>query len=573
MKKWESVRSMSGMVWLAAAMMLLPGVPLWGQSPNREEVLRAMRRAADFYRHKVSTEGGYHYYYTADLTYGRSESAEGPTQVEVQREATPIVALAYLDAWEMTGDGEYLQHARAAAHALVRGQLCSGGWDYLIEFHPEKRKQYQYRADANCGEQKRGVTNLDDNVTQGAVRVLMRVDRALRFEDKAIHEAALFALDKLLAAQYPIGAWPQRFRQPPDASKFPVKRASYPDSWDRKWPGPDYQHHYTFNDNTNVDAIDMMLEAARIYKDPRYRQSAEKGGQFILLAQMPEPQPAWAQQYDANMQPAWARVFEPPSVTGGETHGIMRTLMALYRETGDRRYLDPVGKALAYLKRSVVPRGEAEVFQRLPPGPVLARFYELRTNKPLYITKGSRISAAGLGSRMLDGYEISYTPESVITHYGVLVIGAWMAEFEEDFRKLAALDAKSIRRPDRLRGLSPWSEREHPAASLAARASEARRLMAAMDERGAWTKMGTIGRADRLMFTYAAKDMVLRIGRGRSDGSAGDNVDASSQIIPLKENDTVEVFLGAQRPPERILSSADFARNLIALGEYVAALR
>ncbi len=405
-------------------LLVLPGI-LYAQTPPRDEVprneiLRAMRRAADFYRHKVSTEGGYHYFYTADLTYGRSESAEGLTQVEVQREATPIVALAFLDAFDATGDREYLEHARAAARALVRGQLCSGGWDYLIEFDPAKRSQYQYRSDNNCADDRRGVSNLDDNVTQAAVRVLMRVDRALDFKDAPIHEAALFALDKLIAAQYPIGAWPQRFRQPPDPAKFPVLRASYPASWERKWPGADYQNHYTFNDNSIADAIDMMLEAARIYKDPRYRQSAEKGGQFILLAQMPDPQPAWAQQYDAAMHPAWARVFEPPSVTGGESQGIMRILMTLYRETGDRKYLEPIPRALDYLKRSIVPRGNQEIFRRIEPGPVLARFYELQTNKPLYATKGTRIVASGLGSRLVDGYEISYSPDSVITHYNVL---------------------------------------------------------------------------------------------------------------------------------------------------------
>ena len=63
----------------------------------------------------------------------------------------------------------------------------------------------------------------------------------------------------------------------------------------------DYYTHYTFNDNSIVDAIDAMLEAARIYKEPRYLASAEKGGEFMLLAQMPEPQPGWAQQYDRDM--------------------------------------------------------------------------------------------------------------------------------------------------------------------------------------------------------------------------------------------------------------------------------
>jgi PelA/Pel-15E family pectate lyase len=557
---------------IIAGALLLP-VLLWPQAPTKEEVLRAMRRAADFYRQKVSTGGGYHYYYAADLSYGRSESAEGPTQVEVQREATPIVALAYLDAYEATGDRAYLEHARAAGHAYVRGQMCSGGWDYLIEFDPAKRARYQYRADGNCGDEKRGETNLDDNVTQSAVRVLARIDRALNFSDPKIHEAVRFALDKLVAAQYPVGAWPQRFRNPPDPARYPVKRASYPQSWSKKWPGPEYQDHYTFNDSSTLDMIDALFEAARIYQEPRYRAAAEKGGQFLLLAQMPDPQPAWAQQYDADMHPAWARVFEPPSVTGGESQSVMRMLLTVYRETGDRKYLDPIPKALEYLKRSVVPRTDAEIFRRVPPGPVLARFYELKTNRPLYITKGSRLAAAGLGSRTLDGYEISYTPESVITHYGVLTSGRDLAVIEDDYRRLAAAAPASVRRPGKLRGLSPWTDRPLPKSHSPQLAMEVRQLIDSMDSRGAWTKTGTIGKSNRLVFAYAAKDMVLRLGRGRSDGSAGDNVDARAQIIPLKENDTVEIFLGPQPPLDRIISSADFARNLAQLAEYAAQLR
>lgn len=557
----------------SAAVLSFFALALSAQDPSRGDVLNAMRKAADFYRNKVSTEGGYHYYYTSDLTYGRSEHGEGLTQIEVQREATPIVALAYLDAWEATRDKVFLEHARAAAQALVRGQLCSGGWDYSIEFDPKKRKDFQYRSDRNCGEDKTGVTTLDDNTTQGATRVLMRVDKALNFGDRAIHEAAMYVLDKMVAAQYPIGAWPQRFRKPDDASSAPIRKASYPDSWSKQWPGPDYRSHYTFNDNSIADVIDVMLEAARIYKEPRYRAAAEKGGQFILLAQMPDPQPAWAQQYNREMQPAWARVFEPPSITGGESQGIMRILMTLYRETGDRKYLAPIPKALQYLKSSFIPRTDAEAFRRVPEGPVLARFYELQTNKPLYITKGSRINAAGLGSRMVDGYQLSYTPESVITHYAVVISGRELAGLEDDYKSLAAADAKTIRRPDDLHGLSPWSERKRARPDPVAIAAEVRLKLRALDERGAWTKTGTIGRDNRLIFAYAAKDMVLRIGRGRSDGSAGDGVDSNSQIIPLKENDTVEIFSGPQAPPQQILSSADFARNLTLLADYVRASR
>ncbi|MGB9604781.1 MAG: pectate lyase [Bryobacteraceae bacterium] len=545
---------------------------LAAQVPSREEVVAAMLKAARFYRQHVSTEGGYHYYYTADLSYGRSEAAEGPTQIEVQREATPIVALAFLEAYRATGEREFLGFARDAAYALLRGQLCSGGWDYLIEFDPQKRAAWQYRWDGNCGEDKRGLTNLDDNVTQGALRVLMRVDRALNFSDPKIGEAVRYALDKLLAAQYPIGAWPQRFRRPPDFSRYPVKRASYPDDWPRIWPGPNYQDAYTFNDNAICDVIDMLLEAARIYRDHRYRAAAEKGGQFILLAQMPDPQPAWAQQYDAEMHPAWARVFEPPAVTGGESQGVLRMLLTLYRETGDRRYLEPVPRALDYFKRSEVPRGPQAVFRRIPEGPILARFYELKTNRPLYITKGTRLQAAGLGSRMVDGYQISYSPDSVITHYNVLVSGRELAFIEEDFRRLSAADPASVRRPDTLSGLSPFLERFSQKPAPPPGPDEVRRILSTMDERGAWVTRGVIGKPDRLVFVYSARNMILRIGRGRSDGSAAGQPESRSQIIPLHEDDTVEIFLGPQPPVERIIRSSDFARNLTRLAEYVRSL-
>jgi hypothetical protein len=91
-----------------------------------------------------------------------------------------------------------------------------------------------------------------------------------------------------------------------------------------------------------------------------------------------------------------------------------------------------------------------------------------------------------------------------------------------------------------------------------------------MDERRAWTKTGPSAGDNRLIF---ACHMVLRIGRGRSDGSAGDGADSRAQVIQLKENDRVEIFAGPQTPPERIISSVDFARNLTLLGQYFCDLR
>ena len=559
-------RILCGILAIASAVALAAAAD--DDAALRDHARAALRKAVEFYRTSVSTHGGYHFAYTEDLSYGRSEMSETPTRVELQRDGTPLVGMAYLDTYEATRDRYYLEAARDVARTLLKGQYCSGGWDYYIEFDPAKRGQFPYRADGPCAEAagERRPTTFDDNVTQAAVRLLMRVDRDLDFKDGAIHEATRFALDSLIKAQFPNGAWPQRYARFPDPSAFPIKAASYPESWPRTWPGSAYYAHYTFNDNSIVDLIDAMLEAARIYKEPRYLASAEKGGAFILLAQMPEPQPGWAQQYDRDMHPAWARQFEPPSVTGGESQSVMRTLLLLYRETGNRKYLEPLPRALAYYRRSILPEVEnpSEIRRRACPGrtPCVARFYELKTNRPLYITKGTRVTALDRGTTTVDGYEVSYSDASVITHYGVLTSGAGFADIEREYGEMQRATPGSLRRPERLHGLSPWSDGRAPVGwSDEGRGGggnlekRVRQVIDAMDSRGAWIEEGTIGKSNRLVSVFAAKDLVVTLG---------------GKPLQMKENDTLEVFSGGEPPKQRIIRSRTFVQNIGVLSAFVA---
>jgi hypothetical protein len=286
----------------------------------------------------------------------------------------------------------------------------------------------------------------------------MRLDRALVAKgqpDASIRECIDYALASLLATQYPNGAWPQRYTQPPNAADFPVLPASYPDSWDRTWQGTKYNAYYTFNDNALDDVIDVLLEAARLYDAPKYRAAAEKGGDFILLAQMPDPQPAWSQQYDAAMHPAWARKFEPPSVTGGESLSIMVELMRLYRETGKPKYLEPLPKALTYLEASRLPDGQ------------LARFYELKTNKPLYFTRD---------------YKLTYSDADMPTHYSFKINSDTLARIRREYDKLRALSPEKLAQPAK-RKASPAN------AETIARATAA---LAALDDRGRWIEQGQL---------------------------------------------------------------------------------
>ncbi len=68
----------------------------------------------------------------------------------------------------------------------------------------------------------------------------MQLDKTLGFQDQRVHEAITFALDSVLQAQFSNGAWPQGFREFPNPNEYPVKAASYPESWPREYPGGDY---------------------------------------------------------------------------------------------------------------------------------------------------------------------------------------------------------------------------------------------------------------------------------------------------------------------------------------------
>lgn len=417
-----------------------------------EDALTSLRRGVHYFQDEVSVEGGYLWRYAADFSEQEGEVPASSTTVWVQPPGTPSVGMAYLTAWELTGDADCLAAAREAAMALMQGQLVSGGWDYRIEFKDADRKRYAYRADAesDASGSGRNVTTLDDNTTQAALTFLMRVDRALKFGDAKIHDAVMYALEKLMEAQYPNGAWPQRFSAPPNVKDFPVKPAGYPETWPRTHPQEDYRHYYTFNDNTMADAIEMMFLASEIYGSETYANAARRGGSFILLAQMPEPQPGWAQQYNSQMHPAWARKFEPPGVTGAESQRVMETLLRLFELTGDRRFLEPLPRALAYFRRSRLENGQ------------LARFYELRTNRPLYFTKD---------------YRMTYDDGDLPTHYGFKATSR-LDRIQAKLDRVSAIDSK--------RPLARVLKEARAPKLTKELMEQTARVVASQDARGAW---------------------------------------------------------------------------------------
>jgi PelA/Pel-15E family pectate lyase len=365
------------------------------------------------------------------------------------------VGAAILRAYERTGEAAFLEAARQAGVCLVRGQLESGGWTYRIEFDPQARRRFFYRVPPT---NQRGfnVSTLDDDTTQSALQFLMQLDRALEFKDRSVHEAVQYGLDRLLKVQYPCGAWPQGFHEPPDPAAYPVLKASYPEEVP---PAPDFKEYwrfYTLNDFAHMDTIRTMLLAADIYGEEKYKRAAERGGEFLILAQMPDPQPAWAQQYNFAMQPAWARKFEPPAITGHESQEVLRVLCLLCERTGRPEFLDPIPRAIAYLKRSVLPDGR------------LARFYELKTNRPLYFTRD---------------YRLTYDDSNLPRHYGFKVDND-LDRIERQYEDLQRMGPRSAR-GEITRGGSP--SRIDPAA--------VERVIRSLDEKGRWVEKGSLSSA------------------------------------------------------------------------------
>src|SRR5688572_6773705 len=75
-----------------------------GRKDLKADAIEALKKAATFYRTKVATQGGYAYYYSEDLQKRWGEGVGTPDQVWNEPPGTPSVGLAYLQAYDATGD-------------------------------------------------------------------------------------------------------------------------------------------------------------------------------------------------------------------------------------------------------------------------------------------------------------------------------------------------------------------------------------------------------------------------------------------------------------------------------------
>jgi hypothetical protein len=373
-----------------------------GPQPTVTEARGAIERAGAYFRDHLGVSGTYVWKYSLDGQRRVGEGGAVPASVGwVQPPGTPAVGAAFLRIFEVTGDKPWLQSAQLVATALVKTQLESGGWFYKIETDPQKVATWCYRAlkvgGNACHDIKdnphRNETVLDDNNTQSVLNFLMWFDQASGGSDPDVRPCIDKALHRLMKVQYPNGAFPVFFKgAAPGADVEIAAKASIPANWSHEWQKPDRPPYFIVNDNLPRDMGRLFLNAYRTYGDPAYLKAAEKIGDFLLAAQLPAPQQGWAQGYDRSMQPVWGRKFEPPGVVSRETAGNIDYLIELHEQNKDARLLDAAVSAATWLQAARLPDGR------------WARFYELNTNRPLYID---------------DDNQVTFDDKNLLKHYGM----------------------------------------------------------------------------------------------------------------------------------------------------------
>lgn len=310
--------------------------PTWSIAEDlREQVAASLEKGVAFFQ-TINSHGGYVYHVTPDLSQRWGEGPKDADTIEVQPPGTPAVGQSFLRAYRATGSQQALAAAREAAAALMRGQNKHGGWDHTINFADLSNETVSF----------------DDNQSQSAISFLLALNRVV--SDEHLSAAVQRALEMMSRTQLNNGGWPHL----------------YP-------PRGNYHDYATFNDGGINDCIRVMIEAYQLNKDDAaIERSLRKAARFLMISQLPPPQPGWAQQYNEFLQPAWARTFEPPSVCPAVTIRNIQTLIDLYVALGEATLLEPIPDALRWLEEIRLPNGK------------WARFVEIGTNKPLYFDRG-----------------------------------------------------------------------------------------------------------------------------------------------------------------------------------------
>ncbi|MFT3846559.1 MAG: pectate lyase [Lacibacter sp.] len=366
-----------------------------------------MLKATAYMFDHVSTEGGFVWYYTPDLSRRWGEMEAYKSMIWMQDGGTVQVGHMLLDVYHATGNEFFYEHAEKVAAAIIKGQSKAGGWNYMVDFAGEKSMKKWY---ATIGKNAwrleefqhyYGNDTYDDDVTSNTSRFLLRM--YIEKHDAKYKPALDKAISFILKSQYPNGGWPQR----------------YPLKYDFQKKGhPDYSSFHTFNDDVIGENLNFLIQCYQHLGDKRFLEPIKKAMNFYCLSQ--KPNGAWGQQYDMNLNVEGARTYEPAAYLPRTTFGNAMLMLRFYQYTGDKKFLAHIPDAINWLERVRLSEGDAKSKERF----THPLYVEVGTDKPVYVHRK--------GSNAVYGYYYTDTSdEKLLAHmYGKSMVNIEMLKTE-----------------------------------------------------------------------------------------------------------------------------------------------
>lgn len=353
----------------------------------------AMLGAAKYMVEKVSHQGGYVWQVLLDRSREWGEMQAYPTSVWIQNPGTPLMGQVFLDAYHATGNAYFYKAAAAAADVLIRGQHDSGGWNYHFDLAGEKSIRRWYDTVGKNGwrleefQHYYGNATYDDSCTADCAKFMLRM--YLEKREPRYRASLDKVLGFVLASQYPVGGWPQR---------FPLRDEFHDHGL------PDYTSFITFNDDVAAENIVFLLMVWQTLGDARVLDPIARAMGCFVRAQQPQPQPGWGLQHTVtDLKPASARTYEPKALVSHTTATNVALMMDFYELTGDHKFLRRLPEALDWLDSIRLP-ASIDPQRRYP------TFTEVGTNTPMYIHRR--------GSDVVNGeYYHDDDPHNTIAHY------------------------------------------------------------------------------------------------------------------------------------------------------------
>lgn len=253
--------------------------------------------------------------------------------------------------------------ATASIEEILENQQSDGGW----------RKNYN----TTSGEWSK--STIDNDATYTEIRKLAA--EYSKTKDSKYSDAVIKGINFLINMQYSNGGWPQVYKS------------------------SGYHAAITYNDNAMINVMTLLDEVSNKSGDFSFVDSAlaskskkavDKGVECILNTQVVVngKLTIWGQQHDKDtLKPTTARAFEPASLCTSESAKIVKFLMT---RDSNSKIQKSINAAKEWFKTNqikgikvVKKNGDVVVEKNSSASPIWARFYEIGTNKPIFVGRDS----------------------------------------------------------------------------------------------------------------------------------------------------------------------------------------